>query len=185
MNLPIDLRRPPGLEWNLDPAERERALPCDELVPGDEAPLWRAVTVEAEPATVFRWLCQLRVAPYSYDLLDNLGRRSPETLTPGLEELAVGQPVMTIFEVASFERDRHLTIVLKPGPARVLGPLAVTYEVAPFGPGRTRLRVKLRTRFPGRALAWALRWWFVPLDCVMMRRQLLTLKRLAERSARS
>ena len=86
---------------------------------------------------MFRWLCQLRVAPYSYDWLDNFGRRSPRTLTPGLDALEVGQRVMTIFELLEFDADSHLTIRTR--SAR-FGVVVVTYRVsATEDPQRSRL----------------------------------------------
>ena len=167
--------------WGSTSDERLRPFPCDELLPGFDAACFRAVTVAAAPPAVFRWLCQLRVAPYSYDWIDNLGRRSPRELTPGLEALAVGQPVMRIFDLAGFEPGRHLTLLLRrPG---LFPPLAVSYVVSAAGAGRSRLVVKLVMRLrPGlrdrviEALAPGLDW-------IMMRRQLLNLKRLAERGA--
>lgn len=164
--------------WGTKPEERTRAFPCDALLPGANAAYWRGVTIAAQPARVFRWLCQLRAAPYSYDWIDNLGRRSPQTLSPGLESLAVGQRVMTIFELASFERDVHLTLRLRrPG---LFPPLAVSYVVVPASAGEVRLLAKLvvqvglglRERIAARLLPWG--------DLVMMRKQLLNLKRLAE-----
>ena len=82
--------------------------------------------MDAPVETLFRWLCQLRVAPYSYDWLDNRGRRSPRTLTPGLEELEVGQRFMTIFRLAEFEPGRSITVV-HDGP--LFGRVVGTYEV--------------------------------------------------------
>lgn len=64
---------------------------CDEILPEPGAVWFRAVTVNAPRTVVFRWLCQMKIAPYSYDLLDNLGRRSPRRLTPGTERLEIGQ----------------------------------------------------------------------------------------------
>ena len=164
--------------WGSTAAERAVAFPCDAVIPDHDDAYHRAVTVRAAPTVVFRWLCQLRVAPYSYDWIDNLGRRSPRRLTPGLEELAVGQPVMRIFDLASFEPGRHLTLRLRrPG---LFPPLAVSYVVVPTRAGECRLVVKLVLRFrAGRRdrIVRALAPW---LDWIMMRRQLLNLGGLAE-----
>jgi hypothetical protein len=135
-------------------------------------------------AVVFRWLCQLRAAPYSYDFIDNGWVTSPRTLTPGLDALEVGQTVMRIFRLHSFEKDRHLTLVLEdPGGRRLFGDLAVSYAVFPRGK-ETRLVAKLVVRYPrtlrGKAMGYVLPWG----DLVMMHKQLRTLRRLAERHAR-
>jgi hypothetical protein len=148
-------------EWGSTAAERDLSLPCDELLPDAEQVLHRAVDVHAPRAVVFRWLCQLKLAPYSYDLIDNFGRRSPRELTPGAERLERGQRFMTIFRLESFERDRHITLAR----GRTL---AVTYAALD---GRLLMRIRSRRR----------RRWLPYLDLVMARKQLLTLKRLAER----
>lgn len=127
----------------------------------------------------FRWLCQLRVAPYSYDWIDNLGRTSPRTLTPGLEQLARGQRFMTIFTLASFERDRHVTLVLDRARG-AFGDLAITYAVVP-APGGSRIIAKLVIRRP-RGLMRLVSWLLPAGDWVMMQKQLRTLRRLAEQS---
>ncbi|HXE46021.1 MAG TPA: hypothetical protein VN635_12595 [Conexibacter sp.] len=96
--------------WGARPDEVATALPCDPLLPEAALLLHRAVSVAADAPLLWRWICQLRAAPYSYDWLDNFGRRSPQRLTPGLDELAVGQRAMTVFRVAGFDRNEHLTL---------------------------------------------------------------------------
>jgi hypothetical protein len=52
--------------------------------------------VEAPPEAVWPWIAQLgfgRAGWYSYDLLDNLGRHSAETVIPSLQEIHVGDVV--------------------------------------------------------------------------------------------
>lgn len=162
--------------WGATTAELETRYDCDDLRPGATHRLVRATSVGAPPAVVFRWLCQLRVAPYSFDWLDNFGRQSPRALVPGLDDLAAGQQVMTIFTLASFRRDEQLTVRMNPGPPSVLfGDLAVSYAVRPTAVG-SRLVAVLRCAGGGAVP--------MPLlargDLVMMRRQLRTLAGLAE-----
>ena len=127
----------------------------------------------------------MRVAPYSYDLIDNGGRQSPRQLTPGVDQLALGQDVMTIFELADFERDRHLTIRMKrnSSASRTFGDIACSYLIVPTSPKTCRLLVKLVGKYPegikGKLMQALLPWG----DLFMMRRQLLTFKELAERGA--
>ncbi|MGO9971241.1 MAG: hypothetical protein ACLP01_00120 [Solirubrobacteraceae bacterium] len=166
-------------QWGSTPAERAQRFPCDHLLGAPDQALFRAVPVEAPAAVTFRWLCQLRVAPYSYDWIDNLGRRSPRELTPGVERLAPGQRVMTIFTLVEFEDGVSITVSTA---GRSFGRIICTYRVEAFGE-RSRIVVKLlgAYRAPQRILIRAL----LPVgDLVMMRRQLLNLKALAEQSHR-
>ncbi len=87
--------------WGTTAAERQLAFPCDASLPHNDAQLFRGITINASPQVVFRWLCQLRVAPYSYDWIDNGGRQSPQELTPGSERLEIGQDVPASYQINS------------------------------------------------------------------------------------
>jgi hypothetical protein len=166
--------------WGSTAQEREAPFPCDAYLEDAKQLLFRAVTVRAPPTIVFRWLCQLKVAPYAYDWIDNWGRTSPRAWTPGADSLARGQRFMQIFELVDYSRDEHLTLVLRRASA-LFGHIALSYLLRPLANGDTRLVVKMRVdhgggwlaRIRAALLAWG--------DWVMMRKQLLTLKRLAER----
>lgn len=176
--------------WGTEADERFLSFPCDTVLDRFDEAYYRGITIEAEPATLFKWLCQMRVAPYSYDWLDNFGRRSPQKLTPGLERLEVGQRVMTLFELTDFATNEHLTICT-PGASRrsvsrpsfvskVMGEGAISYVIVPVASGICRLLVKLVVRYPAGPVGWLMRLTLPGADLIMMRRQLLNFKRLAQ-----
>jgi hypothetical protein len=168
-------------DWHTTPRERAARFPCDGYLDIPVRRLTRAVTITAPPPTVFRWLCQLKVAPYSYDWLDHGGRRSPRRLTPGAERLAQGQRFL-VFELAEFDEGKSLTGVVQRRFERIYGPLAVTYAVQPRRDGSCRLvaRLDVGATTPFQRVRRALLAWG---DLIMMRKQLLTLKQLAELEA--
>jgi hypothetical protein len=168
--------------WGTTAAERARAYPCDALIAGGDD-LFRGVDVAAPASVVYRRLCHLRVAPYSYDWIDNGGRRSPVELVDGVDQLTTGDRMM-IFTLVSFRRDEHLTLqVTAPRARRSFGDIAVTYAIVPTSATACRLLAKLRVAHQhgpvGRLRTTLLAWG----DLVMMRKQLLTLARLAERDS--
>ena len=164
-----------GDRWGVSDAEVARTYPCDAVVRDPVLAAWRGVTVRAEPDQVWPWVTQIRLAPYSYDWLDNLGRRSPRTLV-AMPEPAVGDP----FTSSPCGRPQGELLALDPPHAltgRIMGAV-MSYVLVP-APGRTtRLLLKI-VMARGRALAP-----FVSVgDLVMARRQLLTLRDLAEHAA--
>jgi hypothetical protein len=162
-------------------AENWPATHQDSLVPDE---IWfRGVHVNAPPKHVFRWICQLRAAPYSYDWIDNFGRQSPRHLVSGLERLRIGQKVMEIFSVHDFSIDRFMTIVLRPPRSFLCADLRITYWCAPVRKNETRLLVRVQICYPKHAFRSIICALLPPGDLVMMRKQLLTLKHLAEQSA--
>jgi hypothetical protein len=172
-----------GTNFGATGEERNAQLPCDGLMPG-AVRLDRAISIGAPVPVVFAWLCQLRVAPYSYDLLDNAGRRSPRVRSDDLTDLTVGQPFIRIFgrayvfELALFAHNQHITLLPRMGSAMSrFGTVSNTYAVRPEGNG-TRLHV--RVLFDG---PWLLGQTLALVNLLMMRKQLLVLKSLAERDA--
>ena len=167
-----------GDRWGVTDAEVARAYPCDDLVRTPVLEAWRGVTVDAAPDAVWPWIRQLRLAPYSYDWIDNLGRRSPRELRD-LPDPVPGDP----FTTAAATRPLGRVLSVTPGEqltATIMGAVMSYVLVPEGGPGRggTRLLLKVVTA-GGR--------WFAPLlsvgDLVMARRQLLNLRRLAEAGA--
>jgi hypothetical protein len=164
--------------WGVTTSEREAAYPCMRYAAQPYEVYLRGVDVDAPAEHLFRWICQLKNAPYSYDWIDNRGRRSPDTLRPGVDELAVGQRLM-IATIVEFEPGHQVTAVSTPGSTRLFGHLAFTYQATPASHDLSRLVVCMTasaSTLPERIRRFLLG----AGDLVMMRKQLLTLKRHAE-----
>lgn len=152
-------------------AEVASRFGCDDVVPDPVLAAWRGITVAAPAERVWPWVGQIRVAPYSYDVVDNLGRRSPRRLL-GLAEPVVGEPFIRTAgrpagEVLAVEPGRQLT-------GSILGAV-MSYRLDPVGPDATRLLLKI-VMARGRVIAPAV----AVGDLVMARKQLRTWKSLAE-----
>lgn len=169
-----------AVTWGSTPAERADAYPCDRLIHGPDQCLHRAISIEASRTVVYRWVCQLTIAPYSYDWIDNRGRRSPRHLTPGADRLYVGQSVMRIFRIVDFVVDEHVTVLASSD--RLDLHAAVSYVTRSQG-SATRLIARVRIGYPRGPAGVLLKAGLPTGDLIMMRRQLLNLKRLAETSA--
>jgi hypothetical protein len=159
-----------GDRWGVTDAETSQQYPCDALVPNPAWQAWRGVTIEASADEVWPWIAQIRLAPYAYDWIDNLGRRSPRELR-GLDEPQVGEPFSAtagrpVGTIVAVEPGVHLT-------AKIMG-VHMSYLVVARD-RRTRLLLKIAAG-RGRRLGPV----FALGDLVMARKQLLNLKELAE-----
>ncbi len=164
-----------GDRWGVTESETLRSFPCDDFVASPALQAWRGVHVETPAVAVWPWVAQIRLAPYSYDWIDNLGRRSPRELA-GLPEPQAGDRFTTaggreVGRIVSVDSGTHLT-------GTIMGAF-MSYVLVPQEPGVTRLLLKVVMRTN--------RWAALGLsvgDLVMARRQLLNLKQLAEHHQR-
>ena len=109
--------------WGTTKGEGRSHLAGDELIPEPKLSHTRAISIDAPPARVWRWLVQIgqgRGGLYSYDALENLiGCRidSAERIVPELQHLAVGDLVRLgperypAFRVVELEPARSLVLV--------------------------------------------------------------------------
>ncbi|MGA1053160.1 MAG: hypothetical protein ACO3WU_12750 [Ilumatobacteraceae bacterium] len=167
--------------WGATDDEVAMPLVGDDLVADARLVATRAITIAAPPESVFPWLRQMgfgRAGWYSYDWIDNLGRRSARSILPEWHDVGTGDVIPgggpVRFEVVVAEEPRTFVLSLPRSSTRIGFSLA--YDLRRIGDS-TRLvsRVRARMDVPGGRLLE--RFVLGPGDGVMVRKQLLTLAR--------
>jgi hypothetical protein len=181
------LYRPWHLRWGATDDEVASAMPGDELVGKPSFNATRAITVDAPPEAVWPWIIQIgfgRAGFYSYDLLDNAGRPSAETILSEYQTPKIGDWVpmarkvneTTAFKIAGCEPNSWI-LWEKPDSTWA-------WKLIPRDGDRTRLITRLKARYewrraPGSGLLSLILLEFG--DFAMMRKLLLGVKTRAER----
>ena len=135
------------------PQERMLDLPGDQLIPEATGSLTHAITIACPRREVWPWLAQMgagdRAGWYSYDRLDNGGRRSAERIKRDLQSIAIGTVFRALpgtsdgFTVVQYQPESCLVLAWAPAPNAAP---AVTWAFVLEEPdeGRTRLIVRAR-----------------------------------------
>ena len=192
------------LKWGATDEEVARPYPGAELIPDGTRSATFATTIDAPPERVWPWLAQMgtdRGGWYSWDRLDNWGRKSADRIHPEWQEVKVGDRFVSMpnnsqwWEVAAVEPEHFLalraSIDLRGHPFDPRGPRPRYFTdstwcwvLEPLPGGRTRV---VESGY------WALEpRWLQPLvsalliepeHWIMQTRQFANLKRLAKRTA--
>ena len=175
------------------PREHLLALPGDEMIPHASDSLTHAITVHCNRRELWPWLVQMgadRAGWYSYDMLDNGGRPSADTIVHELQGPLVG----TLFPALPGRRDGFVLLEEEPAHWMVLGwptpegALSVTWAfiLHAIDENTTRLIVRARAgddyRFHGLPKVMGLLMVRM-VHFVMERKQLLEIARRAETRA--
>jgi hypothetical protein len=169
--------------WGATEAEQAGPVAGDELVADARLVATRSIDLGSPPEVVWPWLVQMgfgRAGWYSYDWLDNLGRRSATRIHPEWQNLQAGDPIPggpVSFEAAIVERPRAFVIRLPDGgPIQSRLAFTLAFDLRRVGATGTRLVTRVRSRIDTPLGRWIERWLLGPGDGVMVRRQLLNLQ---------
>jgi hypothetical protein len=176
--------RPWQLRWGATDAEVKRSMPGDEIVSQPSFNATRAVTIHAPAQNIYPWIVQMgvtRAGWYSYDLLDNLGRRSAEKILLEHQNIQIGDLIPISPDgkqgmwVKYFRKNKWMLWWDKKGDTTWI------WEIHPEGENQFRLitRVRVKYRLFSSAVLFNLLTEF--FDILMMRKSMLGIKRRAEK----
>ena len=167
--------------WGATEEEITSSVVGDELCPKATLSATRCITIAASPESVFPWIRQMgfgRAGWYSYDWLDNLGRRSATTILDQWQDVKSGDLIPSgpiAFTATIVEPPQAFVLEIKnnkKSTPRLHFTLAYELRQVPEG---TRLVTRMRSHInvPGGRLIE--KFILGPGDGIMLRRQLKTL----------
>jgi hypothetical protein len=175
--------RPWQLRWGATDDEVKRSMPGDEVVSTPSFNATRAVTIHAPAENIYPWIVQMgvtRAGWYSYDLLDNLGKRSAENILAEHQNLRVG-------DVIPMSPDGKQGMIVKGFSENNWmlwwdnkGDSTWVWGIFPDGETSFRLVTRVRMKYRWTLLAVPFNMLVEFFDIVMMRKCMLGIKRRAE-----
>ena len=175
--------RPWQLRWGATDNEIKRTMPGDDIVGKPSFNATRAVTINAPAENIYPWIVQMGVSRagwYSYDLLDNLGRPSAESILTKHQTIQVGDVIPMSpdgkqgMRVKDFSKNKWMLWWDNKGDS------SWAWEIQPEGEADSRLVTRVRVRYRLFSLAIAFNLLVEFFDIVMMRKCMLGIKRRAE-----
>jgi hypothetical protein len=169
---------------------KQRPYPCPATRRAYHRKSWQAVSwharqLKSQAEQVWPWLLQVgltRAGWYSYDILDNLGRRSARRIIPELQGLAPGDVVPM-----SPDGKQGMRVHSMDAPRSMVwgtpGETTWAWQLDPHSDGSTRLITRVRSRYQWLSPSIAFSALLEFGDIWMMRKMLLNIRDRAEQGA--
>ena len=171
--------------WGATTEEIDGSVVGDNLCPDATLIATRSITIMAPPQDVFPWIRQMgfgRAGWYSYDWLDNLGRKSATRVHEEWQSVESGDKVPSgpiTFTAAIVDAPRHFVLEIKSfGKQSPKLHFTLAYELRD-DPQGTRLVTRMRSHIKLPFGSLFERFILGPGDGIMLRRQLLTINKHA------
>ena len=145
--------------------------------------LLRCIEIRAGAADIFVWLKQLRIAPYSYDFLDNRGIKSPGYIIENLPPLKINAHFLLAFHIFGFEENKFIAgrfcVPINPPVNRYIKEMFIEYRIQEHATNAL-LWCKVRVLVNRDTASKGFFHIFSVVNQFMTRRQLRKIKKLSE-----
>jgi hypothetical protein len=169
--------------WGATVEEISSSVVGDDLCSDATVVATRSITIGAPPQDVFPWIRQMgfgRAGWYSYDWLDNLGRKSATTIHDEWQSVEAGDKIPSgpiSFIAAIVDAPRHFVLEIQSlGKKSPKLHFTLAYELRD-NPQGTRLVTRMRSRINLPLGSLFEKLILGPGDGIMLRRQLLNIKK--------
>ena len=169
--------------WGATAEEINSSVVGDDLCSDATVVATRSITIGAAPQDVFPWIRQMgfgRGGWYSYDWLDNLGRKSASTIHDEWQSVEAGDKIPSgpiSFIAAIVDAPRHFVLEIQSlGKKSPKLHFTLAYELRD-NPQGTRLVTRMRSRINLPLGSLFEKLILGPGDGIMLRRQLLNIKK--------